>query len=149
LDYIKIYNIKPNLLIVFVVSVALLRGNVEGAVAGFLVGLSQDITSGKILGLYSLLGLYLGLIMGSVNKRLYRDNFLVVIFFTFVSTGVYELVVYSIGMFTKGYTDLLFSLRWIILPEAIYNSIISLFVYAVVIKLNEKFESVDKSVRKY
>lgn len=157
LDYITIYNVKPNLLIVFIVAVALLRGNVEGSVIGFFTGLAQDMVSGKVLGFYALLGLYLGLIIGSVNKRLYRENFLVITFFTFISTVFYEAAVYTIYMwsqyvanrFAEMEMDFVFMLKDRILPEAIYNSVISIIVYIFVIKLNDKFENLNKISRKY
>jgi rod shape-determining protein MreD len=149
LDFIKIFNVKPNLLIIFTISVALLTNNVEGAVIGFFTGLSQDIVSGKVLGFYSLLGLYLGFIIGSVNKRLYRENVMIIIFFTFVSTVVYELIVCCINFFTNGQIQLLYSLKVLILPEAIYNSIVSIFIYIFIIKMYDKLESMDKYSRKY
>jgi rod shape-determining protein MreD len=149
LDYIRIYNIKPNLLIIFTISVALLTNNIEGAVIGFFTGLSQDVASGKVLGLYSLLGMYMGLIVGSVNKRLYRENFFVVIFFTFISTIVYECTVYAVNFFTIGQNAFVHLLTRLILPEAAYNSIASVFIYVFVFKLRERFEYADKFNRKY
>lgn len=152
LDYIKILNVKPNLLLVFVVAVAFLQGNVEGTVVGFFAGLSQDIVSGKLIGLYALLCLYLGLAVGSVNKRLYRDNLLIVIFFTFASTVIYEAVVYFINAFNSiisGQAHFLYAIRGVILPEAIYNSVISIFMYILVRKFSLRFEKLDKASRKY
>jgi len=35
LESISIFNIKPNLLLIFIISVALLGSNIEGAVTGF------------------------------------------------------------------------------------------------------------------
>lgn len=149
LDYIKTYNIKPNLLIIFIVAVALLRGNAEGAVIGFVLGLLQDTISGKTLGFYSLLGMYLGLIIGSVNRRLYRENFLVIIFFTFVSTIGYESAVYFLSNIMKGNMDYVFAFKNVILSEAIYNSIVSVFIYILVVKMSHKFEELGKITRKY
>ena len=149
LDYIKVFNVKPNLLIIFIISVALLSNNIEGAIIGFCTGLSQDIVSGKVLGFYSLLGLYLGLIIGSVNKRLYRENVLIIVFFTFIATVVYETVVCVTNIFTNGQIYFLYSLRNLILPEAIYNSIVSIFIYIFIIKLQDRFENIDKYTRKY
>ena len=148
LDYIKIYYIKPNLLIVFIISIALIRGNIEGSIIGFTIGLSQDLLSGKVLGFYSILGLYLGLIIGSVNKRLYRENFLVVIFFTFRSSIAYESIVYFLSTILKGQIDFYYPFKNIVLPEALYNSLISVFVYVLIIKLNDRFNS-SKISRKY
>ncbi len=149
LGYVRIYNIKPNLLLIFVVSVALLRGNVEGAAVGFFAGLFLDMAFGKFLGFYTLLGLYLGIAVGSVNKRLYRENYLVIIFFTFISTTLYEAAVYVLNTFMTGKIELLTPLTVKILPEAIYNSVVSIFIYTIVIKLSHKFEETSKAARKY
>lgn len=149
LSYVRIYNVKPNLLIIFVICVALLRGNVEGASVGFFAGLLLDMAFGKLLGFYSLLGFYLGLAVGSVNRRLYRENYLVVIFFTFAATTLYEAAVYILNNFMTGSMELLVPLTVKILPEAVYNSIVSILVFAVVIKINHRFEEAGKTTRKY
>ena len=149
LDYIKIFNIKPNLLIILIIAVALLRGNVEGAVVGFFTGLAQDIASGKVIGYYALLGMYLGLLVGSVNKRLYRENLFVIIFFTFVASIVYESAVFFLSIYLHGHRDLFFPFRYIILPEAIYNCIFSVFMFILVIWMHYKIEDAGKITRKY
>jgi len=146
---IELFGVRPNLLIVFIISVALLRGRVEGAYVGFFTGLGQDIFTGKILGFYALLGLYLGLLIGSINKRLYRENFLVIIFFTFISSILYETIVFIFGVYLFTKDSYFKALGEVILPEAAYNVIASIFIYILVIKLNDKINETDKRIRKY
>lgn len=155
LEYVRVFGVKPNLILIFTISVALLRGNVEGAAVGFFAGLSQDMLTGKVLGVYALLGLYLGLLIGSVNKRLYRENILVIIFFSFVSTAAYEFVIYAAGVLLPALLSgapesayISHALRGIILYEAIYNSVVAIFVYLLVIRLNRRFEA-NNATRKY
>jgi len=50
------------------------RKQYRGAVTGFLCGLTQDMLSGRVIGFYALLGLYLGLGIALINKRLYKEN---------------------------------------------------------------------------
>lgn len=154
-EHIEIFNTRPNLMLVVIISCALLYGNVQGAIVGFILGLCYDITSGRMLGLHALLGLYLGLGVGIVNKRLYRENFIVIIFFTFISTIAYGLAEYILSIWCERIfaareirMDLLFAAKNKILPLAIYNSIISIPVYAVTMLLKDKFES-NKGIRKY
>jgi len=149
LNYAAAYGVKPNLMLVFIVCFSLLRGNVEGAVAGFSAGLVQDIVSGKIMGFYSLLGLYLGVVVGSLNKRLYRENILVALFFTFTSTVVYEFLVYFFAVFLPGDRNILFALKGNILPEAVYNSVISGLIFLIVLKMHRKMEEAEKAARRY
>lgn len=149
LNYIQIFNIKPNLIVVFIISCALARGNVDGAVIGLFCGLAQDISSGTVLGLYALLGFYLGFAVGSVNKRLYRDNLFVAVFITFCATFVYEFTFFFVTMFVNKRVDLWYALRRIIFPEAIYNSIVSVFIYIFVVRINMYLETFKKAARKY
>ena len=90
LESVRLFGVKPNLFLLLIVAVAILRGDVEGAVLGFFMGLAQDMSGGRYFGFYALLGMYLGFAIGSANKRMYKENYLVVIFFTLVSTVFYE-----------------------------------------------------------
>jgi len=149
LDNIAIYNVKPNLLMVFIVSVALLGSNVEGAVVGFICGLVQDMVSGGPIGFYALLGLYLGFAIGSINERLYRENVLVTIIVTFISTVVYEFSVYFLSYFEKGSLQLVYPFTHVILPEAVYNSVVSIFIFIIILKIKRRSEKVAKDSRRY
>jgi rod shape-determining protein MreD len=156
LDYIKVYNVKPNLLLVFIVSAALLRGRLEGALIGVAAGFLMDVFSGGMFGVCMLAGLYAGFANGSVNFRLYKENYMVVIFFTFVTTVIFEIFVYlmNIFIFNAGArvpikTDFLFALKNVILPETIYNCIISIPVYLLLGRLNTWFDTEKKKAAKY
>lgn len=146
---IRIYGVKPNITITLIVIVALMRGNIEGAVVGFFCGLMQDCVSGTVIGFYALLGLYLGYVIGSINKKLYRENILIAIFLTFVSSIVYEYLVYLLSTFLRAPLGFIEPMTKVILPEAIYNSAISIIIFIIFIKLHMRFEKLDKNARKY
>lgn len=148
LEHLKVYGVKPNLYLVFLIAVALLRGNAEGAAVGFFCGLAHDALSSTVLGFHTLLGMYLGLLIGSINKRLFRENFIVIIFFTFASTVVYEFAVFFLTSLGSN-IDFAYGFSTKILPEAIYNSVVSILVFAVVIRLNDRFDEISKAARKY
>jgi rod shape-determining protein MreD len=149
LNNIKIYNVKPNLLLVLIVIVAFLTSNVEGAIVGFFCGLVHDMVSGKLLGFYALLGMYLGFCIGSLNKRLNKENIFIVLFFTFVSSIIYEYTVYLLNSLASGTIDFVFPLRRLILPEAIYNSFASIFIFIIVFKIHSWLDNKEKISRRY
>ncbi len=149
LDYVAIYGIKPNLIVVFIIVTALVRGNVEGGTVGFFFGLAMDMLFGTVLGFNALLGLYLGIAAGSVNRRLFRENLLVVLFFTFVYSVVYELTVYVLNTIMSGHMELLYPLTRVILPEASYNCAAAVLIYALLIKADRRFTETGKISRKY
>lgn len=156
LQYVKIFGVKPNLVLIYVVCVALLRGYTEGAIIGAFSGLFLDVLGGRSLGLYTLVGMYLGLAVGSINKRIFRENILIVIFFTLIFSIAYEFSVFLLGSFLPSVFDrtvdplnILYALKQIILPEAIYNSIISIFIFILVMRSNNRYMELSKSSRKY
>ncbi len=149
LDYIKINDIKPNLILVYTVCSSILEGSMGGALIGLFTGLVQDIVAGKVLGFYAILGMYLGAISGLVNKRLYKDNYIVAFFFTLTLTVVYESGIYLLIGFRSLGPGVLFAIRRIVLPEAFYNSIFSILIYYLVTKVNTKFDFEGKTIRKY
>ncbi|NSW89506.1 MAG: rod shape-determining protein MreD [Firmicutes bacterium] len=150
LDYIEINNIKPNLILVYSVCISILEGSMGGAVIGLFAGLVQDIVSGKTLGFYSLLGMYLGAIAGLASKKLYKDNILVVVLFTFFLTMVYESGVYLLSRFGNLRSPgLLYIFKTVVFPEALYNSAFSILIHFMVIKVNSKLNFRSKVIRRY
>ena len=149
LQYTQIFNVKPNLVIMLIIHLSLMRGSVEGAIVGFVGGLLMDILAGRIVGLYSLIGMYVGVAAGYFNKRFYKDNYFVALFFTFIFSFVFEFIFYVLFYFIWGETRILYALQHIIVPEAIYNCIIAVPVYMVLIKVDKWLEKREKSSRKY
>lgn len=156
IDYFKINNVKPNLLLIFIICIALLRGNIDGGIVGFIAGLLQDILFGKVLGFYALFGFYAGITIGVINKRLYRENYFVVMFFTFTTTIIYEFAVYFFNILTplllssaRVSAEIIGPLANKLFTEAVYNSVVSIFMYILVIKINNAIENTGKISRKY
>lgn len=148
-QYIAIRGVMPNLAIVFIIVTAFMRGSPEGAAVGFFAGLALDMMFGNVLGFYALLGFYLGFFVGSLNKGIYKENLLLVVFFTFIFSIVYEVVVYVINNIMSGSIDLLYPFTAIILPEAIYNSAFSILIYPLILKAGKYFDRSGKLPRKY
>ena len=69
---------------------------------GLFSGFCIDMQFGPVLGFYALLGMYTGIAAGSLSRRIYRENVLVVVFFTFVYSIAYESVVFIINNIMSG-----------------------------------------------
>lgn len=52
--YLSVDGYGPDLLLIWVVYIAIRRGQVEAAIAGFLIGLLQDVTTTQFFGLAAL-----------------------------------------------------------------------------------------------
>ena len=143
-------NIVPNLMVIIVSSFGFMRGRREGMWIGFFCGLLIDIFCGFYLGVYALLYMYIGFANGLFQKRFYPDDIKLPMLLIGGSDVVYNLIVY-IGMF-------LFRSRFkfgnyfvsIILPEFVYTMVITILLYYLLLKINQKLEAYEKrSAKKF
>ena len=144
LEYLEIFNIRPNILIVLMVIVSLLRGTVESAAMSLLFGLTMDILMGKTLGWYALIFFLISIPISMINEKLYRENFLVLVKFAFYATIIIETMFFLIMFMFRGYRYLPFLFGTVIVPEAIYNSILILPLFKPVSKAYNLLDSVDR-----
>jgi len=149
LQYITVYGVMPNLLIVFTIVTALIRNSTEGAAVGLISGMCMDMQFGSVKGFYALLGLYLGIAAGSVNRRMYRENLMVVIFFTFIYSVAYESVIYIINNIMSGDIRIISAFTTVILPETLYNCAVSVLLFPLVSKAGKWFDAATAKARKY
>ncbi len=149
LSYAEILGVKPNLFIIMITCFALLGGRVEGAVIGLIAGFIQDVVIANSIGGYTLMGTYLGLSVGALNRRFVKDNLLVGMMFVFIATIAYETVLYLAILLTFGQTITIDAFRNIIIPEAVYNSAAVLIVFPLVMVIYEWTRQYIKNARKY
>jgi len=127
---ISLLGVVPDLLLIWLVSIALRRGQIEATVAGFAAGLLQDIVATKFLGLAALAKTVTGFILGyfynenttEATLGSYRFTLLVLLagfihnllyFFIFLQNADEVVLVRTIGLS---------------LAHAIYSAVIAILV---------------------
>jgi rod shape-determining protein MreD len=135
LSSVDVYGGMPNLLLVTIVAVALLRGSVFGAAGGFFGGLLLDTANLETLGLTSLVLTVGGYWIGRYGETTGRDR----THAPFVSVAVVT-VLYAVGvLFLHFLIGDPVSARRILLeslvPSIAFNLILTAPVYWVVTKL--------------
>lgn len=148
-EYIQIIGVKPNTAIIIIVSFAIMRGSFEGALVGFFSGLIQDILFGPNIGTHALLGMYVGYFCGKVNKDFFSENYFLELALCAASVLGYECIIYVFFFLLRGKTDFLYFFNRIILPEVVYTSFISLFIYKIMYWINNKVEAHENLTRKF
>ena len=131
LSEIDVFHGAPDLVLVTLVCIALLRGTIFGAAAGFGVGLVVDTATLQTLGVSSLLLTIAGYWIGRYGETTGRDR----THAPFVSVAVVT-VLYSVGALVLHYMlgDSVSASRVLLhaLPfELIFNLILTLPVYAL------------------
>jgi len=144
LEYIEIFNIRPNILIVLAVIVSLLRSPVESAVMSLLLGFTMDVLMGKTLGWYALLLFLVSIPISMINEKLYRDKILVLLTFAFGTSVIVEFTFFIIIFLFRSFEHLHFVFWTIIIPEAIYNSILILPLFKPVASVYNFLDRIDR-----
>lgn len=133
--FIEVYGIRPDSLMVLVISFALRAGNPTSAVIGLCGGLLQDILFGQNIGFYALQYMLVGYLVGLVYGKVFTGKVLVPVFFVGIAT-VFRGLFAFLWMYFAG-VDV--SLYWlflrVILPEMIYTVIITPVIHYYMDKL--------------
>jgi rod shape-determining protein MreD len=142
--FFKMAGIAPNILLILVVSFAVMRGQVEGMVVGFVCGLLLDIFSGNSLGFYALLYLMMGYLNGLFHLIFYANNILLPLGLILGNSFLYDCVLYVLLFLLRNKTDFVFYLMHIILPEVVYTFLVAIFLYNVFLWINRWLERSEK-----
>ena len=137
-------NIAPNLLMIVVSSFGFMRGRKSGMFVGFICGLLVDIFCGFYLGIYALIYMYVGFINGIFQKKFYPDDIKLPMLLIGSSDIAANLVVYFLMFLFRRRFDFLYYLKSIILPEFVYTMVITIFLYIILLKINQKLEASEK-----
>lgn len=140
--HIKLFGVKPDILLVLAIVVAIQDGPTAGATVGFFGGLLQDMMSPRLFGISALTKTVSAYIAGLLKDMTITYTVLLPIIITFIMTFVEQIfLILSIAVFgQEGFP--VFSLLNIFL-EAIYNVLIVLPLYPLMKRL--QFEPKDKS----
>lgn len=127
-NQLNIAGVKPDIILVMVVSIAVVRGPRQGGIVGFSLGLLEDFYLGRFIGMNSICKGLTGLFAGWVTIGAFSENLLVPIISTFLGTIFNGIVYFLIGK--------LLGLNWTVnlwlsntIPLAVYNMCLVPFLY--------------------
>lgn len=137
-------NIAPNLMIIIVSSFGFMCGRRSGMWIGFFCGLLIDIFCGFNLGIYALLYMYIGYINGLFQKRFYPDDIKLPMILIGGSDIVCNLLIYVVMFLLRSRFQFLYYLKAIIIPEFVYTMVVTIFLYYILLKINQKLEDSER-----
>jgi rod shape-determining protein MreD len=145
LSTIDILNGHPQLLVVTVVCVSLLRGAIFGAIAGFCAGFVADTGTFSMLGFTSLLLTLAGYWTGRYGETTGRDRAHAPLLSVAVVTVVYQvgalMLHFMLGQPAPARVVLLEGL----IPTVLLNLLLTVPVYALVRRVLRPFEWTDRA----
>lgn len=141
-------GIVPNLLIVLTASFGFMHGEKNGLLIGFFSGLLIDIFFGSVIGFYALIYMYIGYANGKFCTIFYPEDIKLPIALILCSDFLYGIICYTILFLLRARFDFSYYLVHIIVPEMVYTVVITLFLYPVVLWINNRLEQREKRSEK-
>jgi rod shape-determining protein MreD len=141
---IEVAGIRPDLLVAFVVYIAWMRGPVTGTLAGFAVGLLQDLDAPGPLGLNAFAKSLTAFLVAKAGFRVHRSNLGVRFAFFFVAMLVHDVVYFAVasgGEARAFFTQML----TLALPSALYTTGIVLLLLMIVESFGKRLLLADET----
>lgn len=143
-EFFKLANIAPNILIILVSSVAVMRGQKEGMLVGFFCGLMLDIFYGSLLGGYAFLYMLFGFVDGFFHRIYYSDDSFLPVIMIGINDLVYGLIMYILCGLLNNHLKIFYYIKSTILPEMVYTVAVGLVLYQILLRVNDWLEKNEK-----
>lgn len=137
-------SISPNVLIIVVSSFGFMRGRKEGLFVGFFSGLLLDIFNGSVLGVYALIYMYIGYFNGLFCKLFYPEDIKLPMLLISGSDLSVNLLIYFFIFLLRSRFNFRYYFLHLMVPELVYTMVVTIFVYIILLKVNQKLETVEK-----
>lgn len=138
--FFALAGIVPNITLILVCFVAVIRGQKEGMIVGLFSGLLLDIFTNSILGPYAFLFMVIGFIDGLFHKEYYSDDVVQPMIILTVTDLAYGLVMFVAAMLLHNHLNIGYYLIHTILPEVIYTAAIGVILYKVLIRISDSLD---------
>lgn len=143
-DNFSFAGIVPNLMIILTSSFGFMQGEREGMLIGFISGLLLDVFFGDFLGFYALILMYVGYLNGKFSRIFYPEDIKLPIALIVVSDLSYGVICYFLMFLLRGRFAFPYYFTRVILPEALYTIVVTMFLYPIILMINTKIENREK-----
>jgi len=148
MKWIALGNVAPNLLIIITAAYGFMRGKKSGLLVGFFCGLLTDIFFGEVIGFYALIYMYIGYGNGFFHRIFFKEDIKLPLFLIALSDLFYGFVVYVLLFLLRGRFAFGYYMTNVILPEMIYTIVLTFILYPINLKINRKFDEIEKRSEK-
>jgi len=140
-------GVKPNLFIILILTIGLFDGKKVGIIFGILFGIILDFFISKSIGISAIMFGTIGLIGGYLDKSFSKDSRITMIMMIVITTFIYELGIIIFNCIINGASINLLYIMKTLIVELIYNSIITIIIYPLIIKFGYALEENFKEKR--
>lgn len=127
--HIALAGVVPDILMILVVSVGFSRGRTPGLLVGLAAGLLVDFTYGDFVGLFAILYMFIGYLVGFSSKIYDREDYTIPLLLVGVSEFLYNLFYYIFFFLLQGKLNMGYYIYRFAMPRIIYTVLISIVFY--------------------
>jgi rod shape-determining protein MreD len=138
MPHLTLWGVKPDLMLLVVISWSLLRGTREGIVWGFIGGFCLDLFSGAPLGLSALALLIVSFFSGFGEATVFRTHVILPLATVFFASLTYDLIFLLVFKMLGWSVAWLDSFIRIVLPASLLNVLLTPLVYPTMRWLHRK-----------
>lgn len=146
IDGRELFGVKPNLILITVIVVALKYGVYGGITYSAIIGIVTDLMFGNTYGMFTLCYLITGTVISIINNNYRKENKIALVYVTFIASAIFEVVQYFIYLLRTGVYSNILSLLVQIVLSAILNVILVYIIHALLFKILKYF---DKNIGEY
>ena len=139
-SWFNLAGVKPNLFVILVLSIGLFTGRGFGSTFGILFGLGLDFFIGKNIGISAIMLGIIGFLGGYLSKNFSKDSRITMMIMILFATLIYEIGTYTFYYFINSVSIELFYFIKVLLIELVFNLLITIIIYPLIIKFGYKIE---------
>lgn len=132
-SWLKLWGVKPDLVLIVVLYAAFWKGSRRGAIVGFAGGIVEDIASGGLIGANAFAKLVAGFLFGISRRKFYVESFKIQVITAFLGTFLSQLIFFLLVQ-VCGEERPLSSLK-MLLPLACYNAMLAPLIFRCMRKI--------------
>jgi rod shape-determining protein MreD len=136
ISQIVIFNSSFDMVFVFIICFSLTRDDVECVITALILGIIKDCYFPQIFGINTVIYVSSAYILSQLQKRIYKDAVIIPVMLSFIFTLFKNVLYFGYLYIASIKLDFVQDVANVMLIEALYNSIISLFIYRFVKRLN-------------
>ncbi len=139
-DLFKLADVVPNIMLVYVATISVIRGQKAGMTAGFFSGLLLDIFYGSYVGTMAFLYMLFGFIDGYFQRIYYSDDNFLPLVLIGVNDLVYGFIMFAVYGMLNNHLQLFYYMKSIILPEMVYTVAVAIVLYQILLRVTDRLD---------
>ena len=146
--HLAIGGVVPNFILLVVVTLAMVEGPTAGCALGFAGGLVLDLLGSGPIGAWALVLCVVGYLTGMLQERLFAEGWLLPVTVVFAASLFAALGYWAVSSIAGEGGAFGATVLRIILPSAIYNTVLAVLIYPWLARLLRREPAVE-TVRQF